>query len=63
MDKVKDDIKEQGLMCTTLLHGGLCHRRPTSTPHKSWNKMKEKNKKKEGWKERMREGKKEGRKG
>ena len=29
-------------MCTTVLHGGVCHR--TSTPHKSGNKMKEKKK-------------------
>ena len=28
------------MMCTTVLHGGICHR--TSTPHKSGNKMKEK---------------------
>ena len=28
-------------MCTTVLHGGVCHR--TSTPHKSGIKMKEKN--------------------
>ena len=49
MDKVKDDIKDKGLsaddvyalmMCTPVLHGGICHR--TSTPHKSGNKMKEK---------------------
>ena len=45
MDKVKDDIKEKGLMmCTTGLHGGVCHH--TSTPHKSGNTMKEKKKKK-----------------
>ena len=31
------------MMCTTVLHGGVCHR--TSTPHKSGNKMKEKKKK------------------
>ena len=40
LDKVKDDIKEKRLyrlmMCTTVLHGGVCHR--TSTPHKSGNK-------------------------
>ena len=30
------------MMCTTELHGGVCHR--TSTPHKSGNKMKEKKK-------------------
>ena len=30
------------MMCTTLLHGGVCHRQ--STPHKSGNKMKEKKK-------------------
>ena len=30
------------MMCTTMLHGGVCHR--TSTPHKSGNKMKEKKK-------------------
>ena len=30
------------MMCTTVLHGGVCHR--TSTPHKSGNKMKEKRK-------------------
>ena len=30
------------MMCTTVLHGGVCHR--TSTPHKSGNKMKEKKK-------------------
>ena len=35
MDKVKDDMK-----CTTVLHGGVCHR--TSTPHKSGNKRKRK---------------------
>ena len=43
LDKVKDDIKEKDcrlMMCMTELHGGVCHR--TSTPHKSWNKMKEK---------------------
>ena len=28
------------MMCTTVLHGGVCNR--TSTPHKSGNKMKEK---------------------
>ena len=28
------------MICTTGLHGGVCHR--TSTPHKSGNKMKEK---------------------
>ena len=32
------------MMCTTVLHGGVCHR--TSTLHKSGNKMKEKKKKK-----------------
>ena len=37
LDKVKDDMK-----CTTVLHGGVCHR--TSTPHKSRNKMKRKKK-------------------
>ena len=31
------------MMCTTVLHGGVCHR--TSTSHKSGNKMKEKKKK------------------
>ena len=31
------------MMCTTVLHGGVCHR--TSTPHKIGNKMKEKKKK------------------
>ena len=30
------------MMCTAVLHGGVCHR--TSTPHKSGNKMKEKKK-------------------
>ena len=30
------------MMCTTVLHGGVCHR--TSTPHISGNKMKEKKK-------------------
>ena len=41
LDKVKDDIKDCRLMkCTTVLHGGVCHR--TSTAHKSGNKMKEK---------------------
>ena len=30
------------MMCTTVLHGGVCH--GTSTPHKSGNKMKEKKK-------------------
>ena len=28
------------MMCTTVLHGGVCHR--TSTPHKSGITMKEK---------------------
>ena len=28
------------MMCTTMLHVGVCHR--TSTPHKSGNKVKEK---------------------
>ena len=31
------------MMCTTVLHGGVCHR--TLTPHKSGKKMKEKKKK------------------
>ena len=31
------------MMCTAVLHGGVCHR--TSTPHKSGTKMKEKKKK------------------
>ena len=31
------------MMCTTGLHGGVCHR--TSTPHKSGIKMKKKKKK------------------
>ena len=31
------------MMCTTVLHGGVCHR--TSTPHKNGNKMKKKKKK------------------
>ena len=30
------------MVCTTVLHGGVCHL--TSTPHKSGNKMKEKKK-------------------
>ena len=30
------------MMCTTVLHGGVCNR--TSTPHKSGNKVKEKKK-------------------
>ena len=30
------------MMCTTVQHGGVCHR--TSTPHKSGIKMKEKKK-------------------
>ena len=30
------------MKCTTVLHGGVCHR--TSTPHKSGNKMREKKK-------------------
>ena len=30
------------MMCTTVLHGGVCHR--TSTPYESGNKMKEKKK-------------------
>ena len=41
-DKVKDDIKDNGLwlmMCTTMLHGGVCHR--TSNQHIIGNKMKE----------------------
>ena len=45
LEKEKDDIKEKGLSgrkCTTMLHGGICHR--TSTPHKSGNKKKEKKK-------------------
>ena len=45
LDKVKDDIKKKVpdcrlMMCTTVLHGGICHR--TSTPHKSENKVKRK---------------------
>ena len=32
------------MMCTTMLHGGVCYR--TSTPHKMGNKMKEGKKKK-----------------
>ena len=39
------------MMCTTGLHGGVCHR--TSIPHKSGIKMKKKkknkNKKKKTW--------------
>ena len=31
------------MMCTTMLHGGVCYR--TSTPHKIGNKMKEGKKK------------------
>ena len=30
------------MMCTTVLHGGVCHR--TSTPHKSGIEMKEREK-------------------
>ena len=30
------------MMCTTVLHGGVCNR--TSTPHKRGNKVKENNK-------------------
>ena len=50
LDKEKDDIKEKKRRdcrqrkCTTVLHGGVCHR--TSTPRKSGNKMKEKKKRK-----------------
>ena len=33
------------MMCTIVLHGGVCHR--TSTPRKSGNKMKEEKKKTE----------------
>ena len=52
----KEDLREDGwtkyvrmtskrrgcrlMMCTTVLHGGVCHR--TSTPHKSGIKTKEK---------------------
>ena len=32
------------MMCTTVLHGGVCHH--TSTPHKIGNKMKEGKKRK-----------------
>ena len=32
------------MMCTTMLHGGVCYR--TSTPHQIGNKMKEGKKKK-----------------
>ena len=32
-------------MCTTVLHGGICHN--TSTPHKSGNKLQEKKKMRE----------------
>ena len=32
------------MMCTTVLHGGVCH--CTSTPHKSGNNMKKKKEKK-----------------
>ena len=43
LDKVKDDVIDSRLiMCTTVLHGGICNR--TSTPHKSGNKVKEKKK-------------------
>ena len=31
------------MMCTTMLHGGVCYR--TLTPHTIWNKMKEGKKK------------------
>ena len=34
LDKLKDDIKEKGpsaMKCTTVLHGGVCHRISTPT--------------------------------
>ena len=41
LDRVISKRRDCRLMkCTTVLHGRVCHR--TSTPHKSWNKMKEK---------------------
>ena len=36
------------MMCTTMLHGGVCHR--TSTPHNIGNKMKEGKKQKKNMK-------------
>ena len=36
------------MMCTTMLHGGVCYR--TSTPHKIGNKMKEGKKQKKNMK-------------
>ena len=43
LDRVKDDIKDRRRRtCTTVLHGGVCHR--TSTPRQSYNKMKMKKK-------------------
>ena len=35
------------MMCTTVLHGGVCHR--ASTPHKSGNTMNEKKKTRNIW--------------
>ena len=42
LDRVRDDIKDKGLLGEEVyhLHGGVCHR--TSAPHKSENKMKRK---------------------
>ena len=43
LDRVRGDSKRRDcrlMMCTTVLHGGVY--RQTSTPHKSWNKIKRK---------------------
>ena len=42
LNRGRDDIKEKG-ECTTLVHGGVCHR--ASTTHKRGNKMKKKKEK------------------
>ena len=43
MDKVKDDIKEKGLLVDDMYDRATWRR--TSTPHKSGNKMKKEKKK------------------
>ena len=45
---VKNDKKRRKcrfMKCTTVLHGGVCHR--TSIPHKRWNKNEEEEDEKE----------------
>ena len=41
-DEKRGTLRRKEIKCTTMLHGGVCHRTPTR--HKSGNKMREKKK-------------------